>query len=121
MTKPCGKSMKPRLGLSLWILRLPGMNGLQLTQKIKKTFANVDIAIMTGYDLPEYKQAAIRYLARIIFFVKESLPWDAVKSLVESLEKAGPVVSGNKTIGTGPADYMRSEERVKCGVKPFFL
>lgn len=67
-------------------LRLPGMNGLQLTQKIKRDFPDVHVAIMTGYDLPEYRQASVQYGADH-FFVKESLPWDEVKSLVESLEK----------------------------------
>jgi len=67
-------------------LRLPGMNGLQLTQKIKKDFPNVRIAIVTGYDTPEYRQAATQYGAEA-FFVKESLKWDEVKALVESIEK----------------------------------
>ena len=67
-------------------LRLPGMNGLQLTQKIKKGFPNVRIAIVTGYDTPEYRQAATQYGAEA-FFVKESLKWDEVKALVESIEK----------------------------------
>ncbi len=69
-------------------LRLPGMNGLQLTQKIKRDFPNIHIAILTGYDLPEYRKAAVQYGADV-FFVKESVPWDEVKSLVESLEKTG--------------------------------
>jgi YesN/AraC family two-component response regulator len=67
-------------------LRLPGMNGLQLTQKIKKDFPNVRIAIVTGYDTPEYRQAAAQFGAEA-FFVKESLKWDEVKALIESIEK----------------------------------
>jgi len=67
-------------------IRLPGMNGLQVTQKIKRDFPNVRIAILTGYDLPEYRQAALQYEADR-FFVKDSLQWNEVKSLVESLEK----------------------------------
>jgi DNA-binding NarL/FixJ family response regulator len=67
-------------------LRLPGMNGLQLTQKIKKDFPSVRIAIVTGYDTPEYRQAAAQFGAEA-FFVKESLKWDEVKALVESIEK----------------------------------
>ena len=67
-------------------LRLPGMNGLQLTQKIKRDFPDIHIAILTGYDLPEYRQAAVQYGADR-FFVKESLPWDEVKELLESIEE----------------------------------
>jgi YesN/AraC family two-component response regulator len=70
-------------------IRLPGMSGLQLTQKIKRDFPNVHVAIMTGYDLPEYRQASVQYGADV-FFVKESVPWDEVRSLVESLEKEVP-------------------------------
>ena len=66
-------------------IRLPGMNGLKLTQKITRDFPNIHIAILTGYDLQEYRQAAVQYGADV-FFVKESLQWNAVKSLVESLE-----------------------------------
>ncbi len=67
-------------------IRLPGMNGLKLTQKVKTDFPNVHIAIVTGYDIPEYRQAAAQYGAEA-FFVKESFKWDEVKALVESIEK----------------------------------
>ncbi len=66
-------------------IRLPEMNGLQLTQKIKKDFPNVRIAIVTGYDLPEYRQAALQAGAEGIF-VKESLKWDEVEALVKSID-----------------------------------
>jgi two-component system response regulator YesN len=66
-------------------MRLHGMNGLQLTQKIKKDFPNVRIAIVTGYDLPEYRQAFLQCGADG-FFVKESLKWDEVEALVKSIE-----------------------------------
>ena len=65
-------------------IRLPGMNGLKLTQKIKKDFPNIHIAIMTGYDMPEYRQAALQYGADL-FLVKESLKWDEVVTLVKSI------------------------------------
>ena len=69
-------------------LRLPGMNGLQLTQKIKKDFPSVRIAIVTGYDTPEYRQAAAQFGAEA-FFVKESLKWDEIKALIESIPGEG--------------------------------
>jgi two-component system, response regulator YesN len=67
-------------------IRLTGINGLQLTQKIKKEFPDIHIFMLTGYDVPEYRQAAAEYGANG-FFVKETLKWDEVRSLVESLEK----------------------------------
>jgi DNA-binding NarL/FixJ family response regulator len=65
-------------------IRLPGVNGLQLTKKIKKDFSDVNIAILTDYDLPEYRQAAIQYGANR-FFVKSSFKWDEVETLVKSI------------------------------------
>ncbi len=65
-------------------IRLPGMNGLQLTQKIKRDFPNIRITIVTGYDQPEYRQAAIQFGADR-FFVKESLNWDEIEEFVKSI------------------------------------
>ena len=66
-------------------MRLPGMNGLELTQKIRRDFPNIRIAIVTGYDLPEYRQAFLQYGADG-FFVKDSVKWDEVEALVKSIE-----------------------------------
>jgi YesN/AraC family two-component response regulator len=65
-------------------IRLPGMNGLQLTKKIKQDFPNIHVAIMTGYDMPEYRQAALQYGADL-FLAKGSLKWDEVETLVKSI------------------------------------
>jgi len=69
-------------------IRLPGMNGLQLTQRIKKDFPKIPVVILTGYDLPEYREAAIQYGADG-FFVKESLQWEKIEALVKSIEQRG--------------------------------
>ena len=66
-------------------IRLPGMNGLQLTQKIKKGYPNIRIVVVTGYDMPEYRQAAVQSGADG-FFVKESLKWNEIEALVTSVE-----------------------------------
>jgi CheY-like chemotaxis protein len=39
-------------------LRLPGENGLELTQRIKAKYPNTIVVIITNYDLPEYREAA---------------------------------------------------------------
>ena len=41
-------------------LRLPGANGLELTQKIKAQYPETVVVIITNYDLPEYRQAAFQ-------------------------------------------------------------
>ncbi len=70
-------------------IRLPGMNGLQLTQKIKKDIPDINIAILTDYDLPEYRQAAVQYGADC-FFVKNSFEWDDLEALVHSISPRVP-------------------------------
>ena len=70
-------------------IRLPGVNGLQLTQKIKKDFPDINIAILTDYDLPEYRQAAVQYGADR-FFVKNSFKWDELEALVQSISPGAP-------------------------------
>ncbi len=70
-------------------IRLPGINGLQLTQKIKKDIPGINIAILTDYDLPEYRQAAVQYGADR-FFVKNSFEWDDFEVLVQSISPGAP-------------------------------
>jgi YesN/AraC family two-component response regulator len=64
-------------------MRLPGKNGLQLTQEIKGTYPKIAIALLTGYDIPEYREAALQKGADW-YFVKESLNWQEVETLVNS-------------------------------------
>ena len=67
-------------------IHLPGVNGLQITQKIKAAFPEIHIAILTDYDFPEYREAAFRFGADR-FFIKSSFNWDEVEALVESLSR----------------------------------
>ena len=62
-------------------MRLPGMNGLQLIQKVKKDFPQLPIFMLTGYDLPEYKEAALQHGADG-FFLKESLLWEKLEAFL---------------------------------------
>jgi DNA-binding NarL/FixJ family response regulator len=69
-------------------IHLPGINGLELTKKIKKDFPAINIAILTDYDLPEYREAASQYGADR-FFVKSAFNWDEVAALIKSLQPKG--------------------------------
>lgn len=41
-------------------IRLPRQNGLQLTERIKKTHPDIIVVILTSYDQPEYREEATR-------------------------------------------------------------
>jgi DNA-binding NarL/FixJ family response regulator len=75
--------------LILMDIRLPGINGLQLTQKIKEDFPTITIAVMTDYDFPEYRQASVQSGADR-FYVKNSFKWDELETLVLSISPGGP-------------------------------
>ncbi len=68
-------------------IRLPRENGLELTQKIKAKHTDVTIAILTNYDLPEYREAAIRCGADG-FIVKDSVEWDQISAMVKCFQRA---------------------------------
>lgn len=65
-------------------IQLPGENGLSLTQKIKARHPHIIIVVITTYDIPEYREAALQYGAdRLI--PKDSLDWKEIEEVVESL------------------------------------
>jgi two-component system response regulator YesN len=64
-------------------IRLPGENGLELTQKIKARHPNIIVTILTGYDFPEYKEVSDRVAD--YFFLKGSSTPDSIFALVKSI------------------------------------
>jgi len=68
-------------------IRLPGENGLRLTQKIKALHPDTIVIILTSYDLLEYREAAKRAKANH-FITKGS-------ATHELLEIVRGVVSGS--------------------------
>ncbi len=65
-------------------IKLPGENGLQLTQRIKANYPDTKIVILTNYDILEYREAALRSGANS-FLTKDSLDWEQLENLVNSL------------------------------------
>jgi YesN/AraC family two-component response regulator len=65
---------------------LPGSNGLQLTQRIKKDFPDISIAMLTGYDFPEYRRSAGQSGADR-YFLKDSLDWKELEEFIRSVSK----------------------------------
>ena len=65
-------------------IKLPGENGLVLTGRIKSSFPDVAIIILTSHDLPEYRQAAGE-MGASHFLVKGSSTADEILELVKSI------------------------------------
>ena len=64
-------------------IRLPDESGLELTRRIKAKHPNICVAMLTSYDLPEYRDAAIHYGASH-FFTKGVVTRKEIQDLVES-------------------------------------
>ncbi len=65
-------------------IRLPGENGLQLSQKIKARYPHTKIIILTNYDALEYREAAIRS-GSDCYIPKDSLNYIHIEKLIKSL------------------------------------
>jgi len=68
-------------------IHLPGENGLAITRKIKAGWQDVPVNIITSYDMPEYREAAIEYGANS-FVAKDSLKWDQISAMVKCFQRA---------------------------------
>ena len=67
-------------------IRLKEENGLELTKKIKETHPNITILVVTGYDMPEYRETASQYGVDR-FLVKTFLNYMELEELVKSYLK----------------------------------
>ncbi len=65
-------------------IRLPGKNGLEVTKIIKEANSEVDVVILTSYDIPEYRAAALRSGASH-FFTKGNVGSDEIANFVRSI------------------------------------
>jgi two-component system response regulator DegU len=65
-------------------ISLPEGNGLKLTKQIKTTHPGIVVVIFTNYDVPEYRNAALRFGATC-FISKSSWTSCQIIELVESI------------------------------------
>lgn len=65
-------------------IRLPGENGLELTGKIKTDHPGIIVIVLTSYESPEYREAAVRFKADY-FFSKDTITSDEIFTLVKSI------------------------------------
>jgi len=73
-------------------IMLPGINGLQVTEKIRSQHCDVSIAMVTGNDYPEYRKAAERKGAD--FFISKN-----TARLEEILVLAGALLEDQNPTG----------------------
>jgi CheY-like chemotaxis protein len=64
-------------------IRLPGENGIELTKKVKARYPNIIVIILTGYDLPEYRDFSSQHAD--YFFSKDSSTTENIFTVVESI------------------------------------
>lgn len=84
-----GKEALLKVGLSVpnlvfMDIKLPGINGLELTKKIKAAHQRIEVIVLTSYDLPEYRDAAYRSGASY-FFTKGTASSDEITMVVSSI------------------------------------
>ncbi len=87
----CGAEALKRLGsnasdLVSMDIHLAGEGGLAITRKIKARRQDVPVNIITSYDIPEYRQAAIEYGANS-FIAKDSLKWNQISAMVRCFQR----------------------------------
>jgi len=76
-------------------IRLPGESGLEFTRKIRSTYPDIPIIILTSYDLPEYREAAKEYQADH-FLSKGTTTKENILEMVKSiLTKRGFDLNGH--------------------------
>ncbi len=63
-------------------IRLPGENGIELTEKIKAEYPETIIIILTNYDMPEYREAASQSGADD-YIPKDTLKMSNIESLIQ--------------------------------------
>lgn len=77
---------------------LPGGNGLELTRKIKAKHHDLPIIIVTSYDLPEYREAAVKCGAGG-FIGKYSFNIETISAMIKCHQEAKQ--NGRKPICIG--------------------
>jgi YesN/AraC family two-component response regulator len=74
-------------------IKLPGANGLEITRKIKEDYTAIKIIIITSYDFPEYREAAVQYGADH-FLSKESSSREDILALVDTIYSEDDEMNG---------------------------
>lgn len=82
-TEALQKAANNRPNLIFMDIKLPGESGLELTARLKRTYPDVPVIILTSYDTPEYREAGLANAAH--FLSKGSTDRETILTLVESI------------------------------------
>lgn len=89
-------------------IKLPGENGLHLTEHIKRKYPQAIVVILTSYDWPEYREAAFKFGANY-FMMKGSSTNREIVELIESIfAQLGFGPGGAKNNGGSPEGNKNS-------------
>lgn len=75
-------------------IKLPGLNGLEVTRKIRADHRTVAVIVLTSYDLPEYRDAAYRSGANY-FLTKGVATGDEIMAVVQSIMSSAGIACGD--------------------------
>ena len=64
-------------------IRLPGETGIELTKRVKARYPNIIVIILTGYDLPGYREFSCQYADN--FFSKDPSTTENIFAIVQSI------------------------------------
>ena len=70
--------------LILTDIRLPGLSGQNLTEKIKDSYPNSIVVILTSFDSEEYRKAALQQGSNY-FVSKDTSTAEKILALIESI------------------------------------
>ena len=74
-------------------IRLPDEEGLELARIIKSQHPHIKIVMLTFFNLPEYRIAALQHGVEA-FFIKGLTPWKEIVALVKSISsRAGGITA----------------------------
>jgi len=82
-----------RPGIVFMDIKLPGMNGLELTRKMKASDPGIPVIIITNHDTSEYRKAALECGADY-FISKASSIQNEIKTAVQSLSTLTQTTGG---------------------------
>lgn len=96
-------------------VNLPGLNGLQITRKLKNQHPDINVIILTAYDDEEQIYHAIR-IGASAYFAKDVAP----KQLIETIRAvaAGYYVIANKRMTPEEAEQWLLELYLRYGISP---